>query len=295
MVEAAEKVSDALENADDAAHRAAVAAAFRWGIAPTAGDEVDVADASYRERARQLLDARRADVPDDPDALTIRQLAEAISALAGAGRVPVFGSMSRATFKGVLADPDSFGPDPALDRDWLEIVAAVRAPLARVESHQIEAARDDHTPLRALTNRPGDPWQKDVPATPTGVPEPSTLVAVYEARNAMDGAGDNGKVALALLDSWSETIPEDRYASTAAFGYNAPASRPPQAILIAVPPVEVEPLDTPTLAQIVLETRELAHARMARLEDVPELAGVLPTAMLPTAPHAGVDLGISEE
>ncbi|HET9899734.1 MAG TPA: hypothetical protein VFR46_01505, partial [Actinomycetes bacterium] len=296
LTDAATTLSEALENAaDDAARRAAVYAAVRWGIMPTLGDEADVTDTTYRERVKQLLDARLAGVPDEQDAPTARGLAEAISALASAGKTPVLSRMSRTALKDLLAGSESLAVEPTLDRDWLEVVAAVRGPLARVESHQIEAARDGRPPLRAWTNRPGDPWQSSVARTRKGFPEPSTLIAVYEAQAAMDGdAVDGDTVALMLLDSWSEVVPEDRHATTAAFGFNAPAARPPQAILIAVPPVEDQPLDPPTLAQIVLETRELAHARMARLEDVPELTGVLPMAMLPTAPRAGVDLGISE-
>ena len=42
-----------------------------------------------------------------------------------------------------------------------------------------------------------------------------------------------------------------------------PASRAPQAILLAVPPDEDAALDNPTLVDILAETRALAHARMA--------------------------------
>jgi hypothetical protein len=146
-------------------------------------------------------------------------------------------------------------------------------------------------PLRALTNRPGDPWQRNVPRTEADFPQPSTLVAVYDAQAAMDVGG---AVALALLDSWTETVPEERHTTTAAFGFNAPAARPPQSILIAVPPIEDQPLDAETVAEIVMETRELAHARVGRPEDVPELAGVFPLVMLPTAPNAGVSLDVAE-
>ena len=62
-----------------------------------------------------------------------------------------------------------------------------------------------------------------------------------------------------------------------------PSSRAPQAILLAVTPDEATPLDTETLAHIVLETRELAHARAATAEDLERLAALFPFSMLPRA------------
>jgi hypothetical protein len=294
LIDAAKTLSDALHDAasgsEVVARRRVVRAAARWGIAPTlADDEEDVTATTYVERVKHLLDERRQATPTDPEALTLRQLAEAISALAGAGRLPILGSVSRAALDGVLGE--SLIPEPTLDRDWLEVVAAVRGPLARLESHQLEAMGAGRQPLRALTNRPGDPWQRSVPRTTADFPRPSTLFVVYDAQSAMDVGG---AVKLALLDSWAETVPEEQHTTTAAFGFNAPAARPPQAILIAVPPIEDQPLDAETLAEIVLETRELAHARMTRPEDVPELAGVFPLVMLPTAPLAGVRLDVAE-
>jgi hypothetical protein len=52
--------------------------------------------------------------------------------------------------------------------------------------------------------------------------------------------------------------------------------------LIAVPPNENQELDTDTISQIVMETRELARARMVTPQDLGDLAGFLPLAMVPT-------------
>jgi hypothetical protein len=51
------------------------------------------------------------------------------------------------------------------------------------------------------------------------------------------------------------------------FGFNAPKSRAPQAILLAVPPDPLQRLTNGGLVDVVLETRELAHARAARPGD----------------------------
>jgi len=74
----------------------------------------------------------------------------------------------------------------------------------------------------------------------------------------------------------------DAQRTGAAFGFDAPSARAPQAILLAVPPVSGQALDGATVAQIVVETRELAHARMARPIDLDDqLWGLVPSGLLP--------------
>src|SRR5205814_10105339 len=94
-----------------------------------------------------------------------------------------------------------------------------------------------------------DPWR---PAGP--------IVAAY-------GPGlddDHTNMAIAALDGWTDSVPSRRHATTAAFGFNAPKSRAPQAVLAAVPPDPEQRLDNAGLLEVVLETRELAHARAPR-------------------------------
>ena len=66
-------------------------------------------------------------------------------------------------------------------------------------------------------------------------------------------------VAVGLIDSWAEAVPRRRQRTTAVFGFNAPAARPPQAILLAVPPdLTAGPgaaLDTAGLIQILSRKR----------------------------------------
>ena len=71
-------------------------------------------------------------------------------------------------------------------------------------------------------------------------------------------------VAIAAVDGWTDSVPSRRHATFAAFGFNAPKSRAPQAVLIAVPPNVSQRLDNVGLLDVVLETRELAHARAPR-------------------------------
>jgi hypothetical protein len=145
----------------------------------------------------------------------------------------------------------------AIDTTWLEIVAAVRPRLAALEARQLAAVQ----PWPAAVAAPDastDPWHLSGP-----------IVVAYGP--GVDG--DSSRVAIATLDGWNDSIPSRRHTTVAAFGFNAPKSRAPQAILVAVPPDRNTRLDTSGLVNVVLETRELAQARSPR--QIPE----------PTFPH----------
>jgi hypothetical protein len=114
-------------------------------------------------------------------------------------------------------------------------------------------------------------------------------VAVYGPAD-VDPTNPAQQVAVGLLDSWGETIPAPNQSTSAAFGFNAPAARAPQAILLAVPPVVSDPLTTETLVGIVADTRQLARARTATPDDLGQLATALPLMMLPAAGATAVRL-----
>jgi hypothetical protein len=159
---------------------------------------------------------------------------------------------------------------PGLDDEWLSVVAAVRPALARLEARQLIGA----PPLTAWANRASDPWQ--IVAQDT-----RPLVAIY-ADTALDLTAVHAFVAVAALDQFDEVIPAADQRTGAAFGFDAPAARAQQAILLAVPPSTTTALDQATLAQILVETRELAHARMARPVDLDDQVwGLAPTGLLP--------------
>ena len=172
-------------------------------------------------------------------------------------------------------------PHPTLDRDWLETVAAVRPALAKVEAHQLGT----EPALKAWANR-SDPWASEDTGEEKRVKRPSNLVVCFSPGDA----ALDGELAVIVIDGWSEMIPEKRHIAEAAFGFNAPSSRAPQAILLAVPPDETKPLDNETLAHIVLEARETAHARMATPADIEPYAALFPLAMVPALPPTGVSM-----
>jgi hypothetical protein len=270
--------------APELADRDALRRARRWGIAPAALDD-SLAPEEYRltdgeQLERQLQQAQRslqdrisraqlvgADAP-------VHQIAQAISELSG-NSLPIYGRAARASLEGFGQLTSSTG----LDRAWLETVAAVRPALARVEAHQLGSG-----PRLNSWSYPEDAWAFAGEST-TRVKQPLNLAVCYSPDVEL---GDH--LAVAVLDSWSEMVPDKRHIVEAAFGFNAPSSRAPQAILVAVSPDESKPLDAETLAQIVLEARESAHARMATPDDLGPYAALFPLSMIPSRQPTGVSM-----
>jgi hypothetical protein len=263
---------------------AALNRARRWGISPAPLDDAE-APAEFRrseaeqlkhrlELAQQGLVDRLARIETVGPGAPIHQVTQAIRELSG-NTLPIYGRVG----KSWLEEAGELKAHLTLDREWLETMAAVRPNLARVEAHQLDA----DSPLNTWCNQE-DPWtigdQGD-----GRVKRPVNVVVCFSPRPTLDN-----QLAVAVLDSWSEMIPAEPHIVEAAFGFNAPSSRAPQAILLAVPPDESQPLDTETLAHIVLEARETAHARMTTPEDLEPFAALFPLAMVPAQPPTGVDM-----
>ena len=166
--------------------------------------------------------------------------------------------------------PPVVGAD-GLDREWLEVVAAVRPALARLEAHQL---------LR------GWPAAASHPDTLWSVPTNGDRQIVVYGPAALT----QEPVAVALLDDWAETVPSSRHTTHAAFGFDAPRSRAQQALLLAVPPNEQVPLTAETLPGIVLAAREQARARMVQPAGVADWSPAVPMSMVLSTGPAGSDL-----
>jgi hypothetical protein len=293
----------------------ALANARRFGIVPAPDAQAQDKTARRKDmlrKAKEALESRLDKVPDPAlaatAALPVDRLARAICDLiAPGGGLPIFARLQQSQIASTATGAAAMAIEPReamplagnagagrnrLDRTWLSTIAAVRASAARIESYQFEAALKSWPAFAVWTNWPGNPWQRNVPRPKHAIDPPlPALVVVYAPRSTLAAAGDP-VLAIAMLDSWTETIPSKEQTVTAAFGFNAPASRPPQAILLAVPPVDNVPLDSETLLDIVAETRELAHARMASPRDLHALAAALPMTTVPSfySDIAGVQL-----
>jgi hypothetical protein len=263
--------------ATTAERESALTLAARWGIAPP--PDTDAADPLPGQvtRARELLLQRLAATPTNTAAASLDhlELAKAIVRLASAtGQVAVLGRARR----------DAVPPlaqAATLDSDWLRVVAAVRAPLARLEAAQLAAstAASVGTSLLAWSNRAADPWQGDA------ADRRRHIVAYAPAGLDLASTPPGQRLAIGLLDRFTETVPSQAHTTGAAFGFDAPGSRAPQAILLAVPPDLNVPLDSAAIVRIVAETRALAHARMATHA---ELDGTDAFTPLPLLPATGV-------
>lgn len=167
----------------------------------------------------------------------------------------------------------------SFDEEWLTKIAATRPNLARLEALQLEM----NPAFDSWSNSPEDPWQTEVvQRNLANRKDPGKNLNFHPFKVAYGDsvAFNSEKMAIGMIDSFNESIPFPERNTMAAFGFNAPSSRAPQAILLAVPPRNRQRLNNELLLKIVEETRELAFARMARMEDIDEFHSLFPTSWL---------------
>ncbi|WP_405065011.1 hypothetical protein OG558_23950 [Kribbella sp. NBC_01510] len=277
--------------------------ALRWGITPLTADDAPLGTLVSRAAAALAERIQKAPLPEAVAELAPAGIARAMSELVSPeGRLPVLARMALAAFPtSVTAEPAAGPPADGtgrIDGEWLETVAAVRPALARLEAHQLSERIGLGSPFASWTSRPGDPWQVDHTfdaeagaGLAHGLLAETQLLAVFGPVGTFDPPADPAQtIALGLLDSWSEVVPATDHATTAAFHYDAPGSRAPQAILLAVPPDVSMPLDAETLIDILAETRILTRARAAGQAELDAHAAGLPLITLPVDQPTGVEL-----
>ncbi|MFJ2580824.1 hypothetical protein [Kitasatospora aureofaciens] len=266
-----------------------------FGIAPAADPLLTDPAQSLQDRqarAKKTLDGRLAALGPAAADRPAHHLAADLSRLAvGHDRLPVLAALDVGRLGPLVPDHGK------LESQWLELTAAVRPALAGIEAHQARCDLDRVPRLAVASTHPGDPWlQQPLATRPAGGPaggDPRLLVAF-----GPDQLPAAGPVAVGVLDTWAETVPvgwvppgpdqpEPVQPAGAAFAFTAPAARPPQAVLLAVPATPGGTIDADQLPAIVAEARLTAHARMARSEDLQVLDLLLPSALLPAFEHGG--------
>ena len=276
LVQAAHTTLSALDPDAAGADATISAAAVRWRVdvasvtaadpallAPTNAERLVVVVAALADRlttAAAAVPPGPAAAPTDAFIATVRR---AIRIVAGRPDLPVLPILARSLLPVLRQNED-------LDSTWLEIVAAVRPRLAPLESRQLDATLPNWVAAVAAPDNSIDPWH------------PSGPVVVAYGPGVNDG---HSSVAIAALDGWSDSVPNRRHATAAAFGFNAPKSRAPQAVLVAVPPDISQRLDNAGLLDVVLETRELVQARAPRQIVEPTLAHPTSTAFVSASPR----------
>jgi hypothetical protein len=287
--------------ATDATRRRALGRIARWGITPLAGETADAAIGALTDRlvrAAEVLERRVAEAPETLAGASVSVLASSIGALvAPEGPWPVFARLPAKAFTGVRAEAASGGQAPRLDPHWLETVAPVRPALARLEAVQLDQRiRSGGQPLRAWSNRPGDPWQTVAPPqSDLEVVRASRLLAAFGPPSVLPprpNATTAGTVAVGVVDRFGETIPDAEHISSVAFSHDLPPARAPQAVVLAVPPQVDQELSPDVLVDIVAEVRALTRARMANTTQMGAATRALHLAALPASGRTGVRLGL---
>lgn len=246
----------------------------RLAAAPAPGN---VPSADAHASPLDAGELRRAAVPEG-----VAGLARALSSLvAPQGNLPILTSWDRDALTGLAPLHPAAS---TIEDEWLTLLAPVRSTLARIEAHQLDARSRQVDPLLAWASH-ADPWRRSDIAT--GAADTATrtpfgyrlepFVAAFGEVDALSGA----MVAVGLVDSYSEIVPLPQRDTHAAFGFNAPRARAPQAILLAVPPNADEPLTDDDVAVMLAELRELVVARGARMPDLVEAGGLLRTTWIP--------------
>ncbi|KGN39775.1 hypothetical protein N801_19045 [Knoellia aerolata DSM 18566] len=221
-----------------------------WGYAPedaldtVVADQPEVRAPELCRAAASLLQDRVATATGGAAPTTTSGLRRAIRTLAGHQLLPVLPIVDRSMVP-VLRGA------AGMDVSWLEVVAAVRPRLAALEAQQLDPSQPEWSAAVAAPEGSVDPWHPEGP------------VIVAYGPGLTDPVPGTGQVAISVLDAWTDSVPSRRHTTSAVFGFNAPKSRAPQAILIAVPPDPHERLTNEGLVEVVLGTRELAHARGA--------------------------------
>ncbi|MFJ7249768.1 hypothetical protein ACIQWA_34740 [Kitasatospora sp. NPDC098652] len=172
------------------------------------------------------------------------------------------------------------GDDEQAPRDWLERMGAVRPGAGRLADLLLHAGATGTGAAVALKVGqtpfgPGDHWVA-APGRDAGAPPATGLV--LHAPADLDASA---KLAVAVVDEWSEVVPGRTRTAAAAFHFDAPGARPPQSLLLAVPPVPGAPWTVATLAAVLGEALDLAKLRLVDLQALAWLGRYLPAAYLP--------------
>ncbi|MFB6815374.1 hypothetical protein ACFCV8_12620 [Streptomyces sp. NPDC056347] len=253
---------------------------------PPAGTDAERAEqlaAALREAQGRIAAADAVASPAGPPAGPVADIA-VLEAVFGAGFRAV----------GLVTPPDpttldaSFGT--GLDRggdallvpgDWVDLTGTVRpgtGALADLVLHTGAAATGIGHTLRIgqMPFAPNDRWV-GAARTPADEEKPATGLVVHGPAQSLA----SGSFAVLVVDAWSDLIPAQAHTAGATFHFDAPGTRAPQAVLLAVPPTVGQPWTPDVLADTLGEALALAKLRLVDLDALGWLGRYLPAAYLP--------------
>jgi hypothetical protein len=169
---------------------------------------------------------------------------------------------------GTLLDGDSLAPFT-----WIQQMALVRAGARRLNDVFTLAqcfASEEVAELRVaqLPPHPAARWVA-LPQRADNSPPDAALSLVLSLPQAF-AASLPATLSGLMVDEWVEVVPGRTEQTAITFQFNAPASRPPQSILLAIPPGDRPAWDIEALESIIRETLDLARLRLvepASLDD----------------------------
>jgi hypothetical protein len=163
-------------------------------------------------------------------------------------------------------------PKPAGAIGWLNQVGRARSvtgALGDLLLYDEALGRPSALRLSQLPHVAGEPSLIDAPAALT---EPRHVALVHLPA----GATLPKPAAGLLVDAWVEPVPNPQETAGVAFHLERPASQPPQACLIAVPPDRAAPWSTASLEAVLAETLDAARMRAVPAEGLLATTQLLP-------------------
>ena len=281
-----------------AAARAALGTALQYGLVvqlpPTPGED-DVLQA-VGSAASEI--ARRLAVPTPAADATADELIAALQGLLGSAQpaLPLL-SLDSATANSAaagLAAGDAFlTAAPELASDWLIDAAGVRAGVGRLTAAVDGCEALAGTPGRSAGWRildwpaaAGARWSATLDFASLSAAGPAATSVLWCDPAVKLTAGE--AVCGVIADEWIEVVPDQTAATSIAYQAQAPASRAPQAILLGLVPEVASGWTVDAVANIALDTVDLAAVRCVDAEHAAWTGRMLPAVLLPDGDAADV-------
>jgi len=194
--------------------------------------------------------------------------------------LPLFTPLDPSALAAAFGSPRA---DDATVAGWLARVGLVqRGAGALHEASLVADAVKDTSALTLagaqLPFHPGEAWV-GLAAPPPGTGGRVALTACARAGEDVAAVWTSGPVCGLLVDRWLERIPDSEHTAGATFHFDSPAQRPPQSLLLAVPP-HGDPWSLDLLADTLRDTLEWARLRAVSPETLRRFGHHLPAAYL---------------
>jgi hypothetical protein len=184
-----------------------------------------------------------------------------------------------------LADQTALtGGDSLAPLAWLHQHALVRPAVDTLATLLLHAEADGapvHGQLAVVQapHAPGNRWCALPFADPAMPPAHGTASLVAHTGGTLDATTPFTGV---LIDAWTETVPAPVETTALTYHFDAPGSRPPQVILVAVPPARRPGTwSSDLLLETIIEAADLARLRTLTLKELSVLGGFIPAWYLP--------------